>query len=80
MAKAAPELTSDDWPPRFHCHVPGVFKALAGEGYGLLLAPLAGDLKLIAERAIELDDPKLLRLLKHMGLLEEGEENDEDLE
>jgi len=61
----------DDWPPRFYCHVPGLFKSLAAEGYGLVLAPLAGNLNVIAERAIELDDPKLLAILRRMGLLEE---------
>ena len=68
--------SSDDWPPRFHCNVPGLFSALAKEGYGLILAPLLGDLNSIAKRAIELEDQKLLNLLGKMGLLDVSEEKD----
>ena len=68
-------ITDTEWPPRFHCHVPGVFKSLAAEGYGLLLAPLAGDLNAIARRAVEINDPVLLRLLTRMGLGGEIEEH-----
>ena len=63
----------DEWPPRFHCNVPGLFKSLAAEGYGLVLAPLVGDLNAIAERAIELDYPKLLAMLQRMGIISEKE-------
>ena len=68
-------MDDDDWPPRFHCHVPGVFKSLSAAGYGIVLAPLAGDLNAIARRAVEINDPVLLRLLTHMGLVGEIEEH-----
>lgn len=68
VAKSIPHR---EWPPRFHCHVPGTFAALAGEGYGLILLPLYRDLEAIARRAIELDDPVLLGTLLSMGMVTE---------
>ena len=64
----------DEWPPRFHCYVPGVFETLAKEGYGLVLAPLITDLNDIAKHAIETGDTKLIAKLKQMGIISDCNE------
>ena len=74
VKRPTPSAPAPEWPPRFHCHVPGLFKSLAHEGYGLILAPLVGDLNAIIKRANELGDPKLLEILKRMGLPVESDD------
>ena len=56
-------------PVRFTCNVPGLFKALDNDGYGMLLLPLIGHLDRIAKRAMEIEDLVILEELQDMNVI-----------
>ena len=67
-----------DKPIRITCDVPGLFKNLAAEGYGLMLIPLLNHLDRIAKRAIEIEDMVILNELNDMNIINIVVQEDED--
>ena len=72
------KMTKEKIPIYFTCDVPGLLNTLERDGYAILLLPLVGHLKRIAERAIEIEDPVICEELNQMNIIDPvGEENDD---